>query len=98
MPENAVGIEPLLSAVKKKLADLIHCGKEFPIGIEVIENLVDPEKLSFLIAANIALDLARAQEILETGDLIQRLKRVRDSLDEQIRICIPRRDLNAHEE
>ena len=72
------GAEHLIAAVKEKVDKLIYIhGKTFPPDIlVVIENLEDSEKLAHLVAVNIGLDVAQAQEILEIGDPAQKLMRV----------------------
>jgi len=79
--------EQLVLAVKEKLDQLIfdYC-KEFPVEVmAVVENLTDPEQLAHLAAANIGLESFSAQEILEIGDPMKKLKRVGEILDEQIK-------------
>lgn len=78
----------LMTSVKERLDELIFTyGKPFPADILVVlETLEYPDKLAHLIAANIGLTVAQAQEILETGDPMQKLRKVGGILDERISI------------
>lgn len=79
-------IEPLVSTIKDKLDRLVFKhGKAFLLDImAVVENLTDPERLAFLIAANLGLESLKAQEILEIENPTHKLMRLNEFLDEQI--------------
>lgn len=64
---------------------VFNYGKVFPIDVMTVEeNLSDPKKIAFLIAANLGLESSQAQEILEIDNPTHKLMRVNEILDKQI--------------
>lgn len=96
MPET----QQLILAVKEKLDEAIFkYGKAFPGDIlAVIEDLMDPEELAHLVAANLCLESFRAQEILEIENPSQKLIRVSEILDEQIGLLKEGKTQKEHDE
>ena len=75
-----------ISTVKEKLDKLIITGTKIPYDIlAVLENLEDGEKLVHLIAANIGLDVHKAQAILELQNPNEKINRLTDFLDEKLK-------------
>ncbi|HBR21761.1 MAG TPA: hypothetical protein DD713_04230 [Nitrospiraceae bacterium] len=95
-----VDIEPLVLTVKEKLGRLVfNYGKAFPIDVMVVvENSSDPEKLAFLIAANLGLESSQTQEILEIDNPTHKLMRVNEILDNQIGLLTARNSPKKYDE
>ncbi len=70
-------VEAIVRMVKEQMEKAISFGKFLvPDVIALIENLEDPGRLADLIASNLGLKVEAAQEILETIDPVERLRKV----------------------
>jgi ATP-dependent Lon protease len=79
--------EAQIRTVKEQLDKAVSLGKTIlPDVMGVVEGIEDPGRLADLIASNIGLKTVQAQEILETMDLVQRLKRVSEILGREIEL------------
>ncbi|MFQ5597862.1 MAG: endopeptidase La [Nitrospiria bacterium] len=80
-------IEAGIRMVKEQMEKAISFGKFLvPDVIALIENLEDPGRLSDLIVSNLGLKVKAAQDILETIDPIERLKKVSELLGKELHV------------
>ncbi|HDY70125.1 MAG TPA: AAA family ATPase, partial [Nitrospirae bacterium] len=87
--EMTLEVEALMRNVKEQLDKAVSLGKTIlPDIMVVVENLDDPGRLADLVASNLGLKTEQAQEILETADPIQRLKRVSDILGREVELLL----------
>lgn len=85
--EMTIENEALIRTVKEQLDKVVSLGKSIlPDVMVVIENLEDPGRLADLVASNLALKTDQAQEILELGDPIERLRKVGEILTREIQL------------
>ncbi len=80
-------VEALMRTVRDQLTELLNLGKALsPEVLVVIENVEDPGSLSELVASNIGLRVGDAQELIETLDPLERLRRVKDILAKELEL------------
>ncbi|NLI30498.1 MAG: endopeptidase La [Nitrospiraceae bacterium] len=85
--EMTIENEALIRTVKEQLDKVVSLGKSIlPDVMVVIENLEDPGRLADLVASNLSLKTDQAQEILELGDPIERLRKVGEILTREIQL------------
>ena len=86
--ETAVGeTEGLVRAIKDSLETLATLGTGPPQEVmSVILGLADPSALADLVAANLGLDMARAQTVLEARSALDRLRRVNELLAKELEV------------
>ncbi|MFQ5949106.1 MAG: endopeptidase La [Nitrospiria bacterium] len=83
--EPSLEVEAATRTVKEQVEKTISFGKLLvPDVIALIENLEDPGRLSDLIVSNLGLKVHAAQEVLETIDPVQRLRKVTDILAKEL--------------
>ncbi len=81
--------EAQIRTVKEQLDKAVSYGKTIlPDIMVVIENMDDPGRLADLVASNLGLKAEQAQEIIEIGDPVERLKKVSDILNREIELLI----------
>ncbi|MEC4679013.1 MAG: LON peptidase substrate-binding domain-containing protein, partial [Nitrospirota bacterium] len=69
-------VEATVRAVKEQMEKAISFGKFLmPDVVALIENLEDPGRLADLVVSNLGLKVDLAQDVLETIDPIERLKK-----------------------
>lgn len=79
--------EALIRHVKDQLNNAVNLGKPMlPDLLAVIENIDEPGKLADIVASNLGLKISESQEILETIDTLERLKKVSEFLNREISI------------
>ncbi len=79
--------EALMRTVREQLEKVISLGKILsPDILMVLEEINDPGRLADLIASNLGLKVSEAQEILETFDAFDRLKKINDHLIKEIEV------------
>jgi ATP-dependent Lon protease len=87
-PEVTLEIEALMRMVRDQLAQLMQLGKNFPPEVSVVlDNIEDPGSLADLIASNLGLKVAKAQELLEVVDALERLRKVKDVLANELEVA-----------
>ena len=87
-PEATLEIEALMRMVRDQLAQLMQLGKNFPPEVSVVlDNIEDPGSLADLIASNLGLKVAKAQELLEVVDALERLRKVKDVLANELEVA-----------
>src|SRR6266852_1617934 len=89
-------IEELVRAVKQNLDRAVSLGKNISPEVMVIAaNLDDPARLTDLAASNLDLKLEEAQQILETIDPVERLKRVNELLTREINLLTMQQEISS---
>lgn len=85
--EPSLETEAFLRTIKEQIARITSLGKSISSEVTVIlENMQDPGSLADLIASNIGLKVEEAQQLLETIDPIERLKKVNEFLNKEIEL------------
>jgi ATP-dependent Lon protease len=86
-PELPLEIEALMRTIRDQLAELLNLGKALPPEVMVVvENIEDPGSLADLVASNVGLRVAEAQELMEIFDPFERLRRVKDILAKELEL------------
>jgi ATP-dependent Lon protease len=94
--EKGLETEALIRAVKQNLDRAVGLGKNISPEVMVIAaNLDDPARLTDLAASNLDLKLEEAQQILETMDPVERLKRVNDLLSREINLLTMQQEISS---
>jgi ATP-dependent Lon protease len=95
-PTDKPELEALVRNVKVALERVIALGKNISQDIAVIAaNLDDPGRLADLVASNLDLRVAQAQELLETRNPVERLRRAHRMLAREIEVLEIQQDINA---
>jgi len=94
--ERPLEVEALLRSVKQNLERSVALGKNISPEVMVIAaNLDDPARLTDLSASNLDLKLEEAQQILETIDPVERLKKVNDLLIREINLLTMQQEIST---
>ncbi|HVT03883.1 MAG TPA: endopeptidase La [Thermoanaerobaculia bacterium] len=94
--ERPLEVEALVRAVKQNLDKSVSLGKNISPEVMVIAaNLDEPARLTDLAASNLDLKLEEAQQILETIDPIERLKRVNELLTREINVLTMQQEIST---
>jgi ATP-dependent Lon protease len=79
--------EALVRTVREQLAKVVELGKQIsPEVIVILENIQDPGSMADLIASNMGLKVADAQQLLETVDPITRLTKINELLNREVEL------------
>ena len=79
--------EALVKLVKDQLERVVALGKQIPPDIvAILRTIEDPGRLADLIAAQIELSTQEAIDLLSTVDPIERLKKVSQKLEHEIKV------------
>lgn len=79
--------EAMMRNIREALEKLSAMGKVvFPEVMMVLDNIQDPGRLSDLVAANLGLSVEVAQQILETMDPAQRMKKVNELVIKELHV------------
>lgn len=82
-----VEISALMRDIKENLEKIISLGKILsPDILLVMDDVNSPGKLADLVAANLGLKVDQSQDILETADPFERLKKVHEFVKKEIEI------------
>jgi len=82
-----IEIEAMVRNVKEHLEKIISLGKMLsPDILMVLDDVGDPGRLADLVASNLGLKVHEAQQILETHDHKERLKKVNDLLVKELEL------------
>lgn len=89
--ETAEGVitetEALMRNVREQLERVIALGKVLtPDILMVLDDITDPGRLADLVASNLGLKVSDAQNILETSDSVERLKKIYEILAKEIEV------------
>src|SRR5258706_43837 len=94
--ERGLETEALIGAVKQTLDRAVGLGKNISPEVMVIAaNLDDPARLTDLAACSLDVKLEEAQQILETMDPVERLKRVNDLLSREINLLTMQQEISS---
>ena len=86
-PLRSVGQEALLRSVRVNIDKLTNLGKSVQPELSmVVQSVDDPGRMADLVASNLTLKVAEAQELLELDSSVDRLTRVNQSLEKEIGI------------
>lgn len=86
LPKNPE-VEALMRTVREQLERVISLGKVLsPDILMVLDDITDPGRLADLVASNLGLKVSEAQAILETFDVVLRLKKINDTLTKEIEV------------
>ncbi len=79
--------EALIKLVKDQLERVVALGKQIPPDIvAILRSIEDPGRLADLIAAQIELSTEEAVDLLSTEDPIERLKKISQKLEHEIKV------------
>ena len=94
--ERPLEVEALIRSAKQNLERSVALGKNISPEVMVIAaNLDDPARLTDLSASNLDLKLEEAQQILETIDPVERLRRVNDLLIREINLLTMQQEIST---
>ncbi|NBX75740.1 MAG: endopeptidase La [Proteobacteria bacterium] len=82
-----VEVEAVMRTVREQLEKVISMGRVLsPDILMVVEDIADAGRLADLVASNLGLKVADAQELLEVFDPVDRLKKVNEILIKELEI------------
>jgi ATP-dependent Lon protease len=85
--EITLEIEALMRYVKEEMEKVVAMGRMVPPDILMVLDTIDePGKLADVAAANLGLNVEKAQEILEIADPIHRLKKLSEIMGKEIEL------------
>jgi len=85
--ELPLEVEALMRTVRDQLGQIVNLGKNVPPEvILVVENIEEPGSLADLVASNIGLKVAEAQELIEILDPVERLLRIKTLLAKELEL------------
>jgi len=85
--EKSVELEALVRSVLDSLKKIIQLAPYLPEDLQVSAlNTDDPSKLADLIASNLSISLAQKQEILETVEVKERLRKLIQFIGKEIEV------------
>lgn len=86
-PENTIEIEALMRSVREQAESLfVMKGVFSPEMGEILNGVEEPGRLADIVAANLRLRPAEAQELLETVDTVARLRSIHELLAREIEV------------
>jgi ATP-dependent Lon protease len=93
---DSIEKEALVRSVKRALERAAGMGKNLPSEVQVIaSNLEDPGRLADLVASNLDLKVEESQDVLETLDAVERLKRVHDFVQREMSLLSMQREIDS---
>lgn len=85
--EITLEIEALMRYVKEEMERVVSMGRMVPPDILIVLDTIDePGRLADIAAANLGLNVEKAQEILEIIDPIERLRKLSEILGKEIEL------------
>ncbi|MDO3378384.1 endopeptidase La [Geoalkalibacter halelectricus] len=94
--DPALEVEALMRTVRNQLGQAVSLGKAIsPEVLVVVENMEDAGSLADVIASNIGLKVAEAQEVIEILDPLERLRRVKDLLARELELLAMQADIQT---
>jgi len=94
-PEWHVETEALMRAVRSRVEELLPLKHLPPEVLTIIASVSEPGRLADLIASNLRLRLSEAQEVLEIGDPIARLRRVDAFLGRELEVTAVQAEIQS---
>lgn len=93
---SSLETEALMRTVRNQLTQAVNLGRDVsPEVMVVVENMEDPGSLADVIACNVGLKVAEAQEVLEILDPLQRLRRIKDILARELELLSMQADIQT---
>ncbi len=87
LTEITLEIEALMRSVREQLERIASYGRFIsPDLMFMLEGVDDPGRLADLVASNLELPVEKAQELLETFDPIERLRKVSNLLGKELQV------------
>jgi ATP-dependent Lon protease len=87
LKDLSLEVEALVRTVREQLNKVIELGKQIsPEVIVILENIQDPGSMADLIATNLGLKVAEAQQLLEINDPIARLTKVNEFMNREVEL------------
>ena len=98
--EWCVEAEALIRAVRSRVEELLPLKNLPPEVLSVTNNVHEPGRIADLVASNLRLRLAEAQEVLEINDPLARLRRVDALLRRELDVTTVQAEIQsqAHDE
>lgn len=94
--EGSLELQALMRNVKEALEKSVNLGKSISPEVMVIAaNLEDPGRLADLAVSNLDLKVESAQEILETIDPIERLKKVHELITKELEVLAMQQQISS---
>jgi ATP-dependent Lon protease len=94
--EDSLELQALRRNVKEALEKSVNLGKSISPEVMVIAaNLEDPGRLADLAVSNLDLKVTEAQEILETIDPIERLKKVHELIAKELEVLTMQQQISS---
>ena len=94
--EAALERDAMVQTVKKALERGVNLGKNLPSEVQVIaNNLEEPGRLADLVASNLELDAAQAQEVLAEIDPVARLRLVAQQLKRELDLLSMQHEIDS---
>ncbi|MCX8022275.1 MAG: endopeptidase La [Syntrophorhabdaceae bacterium] len=85
--EITLEIEALMRYVKEEMEKVVSMGRMVPPDVLMVLDTIDePGRLADIAAANLGLNVEKAQEILEIIDPVERLKKLSEILGKEIEL------------
>lgn len=79
--------EALMRTVREQIERVISLGKSLGQDIlMILDDITDPGRMADLVASNLGLKVAEAQNVLETTDAFERLSKIHESLNREIEV------------
>jgi ATP-dependent Lon protease len=89
-------LEAIIRNVKSSLERMVSLGKNIsPDLVAIAANLDDPGRLADLVASNLDMKVDKAQEVLQTIDPIERLRRVHQLMAKETEVLEIQNDINT---
>lgn len=82
------GVEALMRSVREQSEKVLSArGISSPEILNVLQSVDDPGRLADLIAANLRIKVAEAQDILETDNPVKRLGKINNILNHELQVA-----------
>ncbi|MDX1648823.1 MAG: endopeptidase La [Myxococcota bacterium] len=94
-PEWCVEAEALMRTVRSRVEELLPLKNLPPEVLSITANVHEPGRLADLIASNLKLRLAEAQEVLEVVDPIARLRKVDSLLRRELEVTTMQAEIQS---
>ena len=93
---DSIELEALIRNVKSAVEKSVNLGKNLSQDlIAIIASLNEPGRLADLVASNLDLKVARAQEVLELVDPVERLRQVHQLLTKELEVLEVQNDITS---
>ncbi len=94
-PEQTVETEALMRAVRVRVEELLPFKNLPPEVLTITANVDDPGRLADLVASNLRLRLADAQDVLEALDPMERLEQVDGLLRRELEVTTMQAEIQS---